>query len=276
MIKLKRLFSVIKAAVLIAAFSWLTSFCIMSVCWLFRVKESYLNEYMRIMIYAFIACAFVYTALFLIYLLVKNSKQKRLMLIQNEKGYCDEYYDLLVKLYKKGRRYKTTFKNALLYNDELLDGERFKEANDILKSIDTDLISPDDKICLCAAYLKTAAMSRDIQSAKVYYIILNEISYIADDRKGSGTCVAYSKALYLFVVEDYDEAVKQFEKAIELSVNKKLRTDARLMLSLSLLKAGHKEIAKNVAIKVCKEVVTKRQRENLLSLMTLIEREYEI
>lgn len=275
-IMLKKFLCIIKAAVLIAAFSWLASFCVMALCWILRIKGSYLNDYIRIMIYAFFISLCVFTALFLIYLLVENSKRRTIMRLLEEKGYCDEYYDMIAKRLERGGRPKAVLKNALFYNDELLDGERYAEAADALDSVNVDTVNALGKIYLSAAYLKTAAMSREKDKALKYYAILNDISDYMIDKKGIGSEIAYAKALYHFLIRDYDNAAQQSLKAIALSESKKLRVDARLIYALSLLKSGDKENAKKETLLVCREVFTKRQRENLISLMTAVEREYGI
>lgn len=273
---LKKLLIIIKAAVLIAAFSWLMSFSIMAVCWVLRIRGGYLNEYIRIMVYAFLINLCVFTALFLIYCVVKNSKRRKLLCLIEEKGYCDEYYDILRKRLERGGRAKTVLKNVLFYNDELLDGERYAAARDALEAVNTDTVSVLGKISLSAAYLKTAAMSRNEDEAQKYYTVLNDISDYIIDKKGIGSEIAYAKALYHFLCRDYDNTAQQSLKAIALSESKKQSVDSRLLYALSLLKLGNKEKAKEETLFICREVFTKRQRENLMSLMTAVEREYGI
>ena len=86
----------------------------------------------------------------------------------------------------------------------------------------------------------------------------------------------YKRQLYEYLIKDYEQAIRSTHEAYELSKDKRLKTDSALMLGLSYLKAGDKESAKRYAEVSSKNISTPAQKENLLSLMSAVERAYGI
>ncbi len=273
---LKTIISIIKSEIIIAAISWLLSFVVMAVCWVARIEGGYLNNYIGDMITAFfvffLATSFAYTAVWL----VKNTKKNQLLNMRNENGYSDEYFSALKDRYILKTKFSLAFKNALFISGEYADANRFDEALEVLSVIDCDRCNYTQKIRLACEYLKIYSLSKNESDANSVYITILETASYSKLKKDVFAYVKYSGALYEYLLRDYEQAAKSTQEAYELSKDKKLKTDSALMLGLSCLKLGDKESAKHYAEVSSKNISTPAQRENLLSLMSAVERAYGI
>lgn len=274
--EMKKITAILKSEIIIAAVSWLLSFIVMTVCWVARIKGSYLNYYTGIMITAFAAIFFTLNAIYAVVWLIKNTKKKRLLNYRDENGYSDEYFEALQDRLKTSAKFSAVFKNALLLCGEYADASRFDKALEAIRIIDGDRCNTSQKSRLASEYLKIYSLMKDEEKAKSLYIVLNEILFSAKLRDDVLAYAEYSKLLYFYLANDYEQAIKSASLTIKMSDSKKLKTDAGLMLALSSLKSGDKEVAKRYAGKFSKYISTPAQKENLLSLMTAIERAYGI
>lgn len=273
---MKKITTILKSEIIIAAVSWILSFVVMAVCWVERVEGSYLNNYIEIMITSFEVTFFAMTAIYAVVWLVKNTKTRRILRLRDESGYTDEYFSALKDRFDSKSKFSAAFKNALLLSSEYTDAHRFDEALGILEAIDINSCSTPQKTKLSSEYLKIYSLMKDEEKSSSFYIILNEILFSAKINDKILAYAEYSKSLYFYLIKDYDQAAKSASMALEMSDNRKLKTDAGLMLALSALKNGDKEGAKHYTEVFSKHISTPSQKENLLSLMTAIERAYGI
>lgn len=273
---MKKFTAILKSEIIIAAVSWLLSFIVMAVCWVARVEGSYLNNYIGIMITAFAVIFFAVTAIYTVVCLIKNTKTRRILRLRDQSGYTDEYFSALKDRLDSRSKFSAAFKNALFISGEYTDADRFDEALGILESIDINSCSTPQKTRLASEYLKIYSLMKDEEQAKSFYIILNEILFSAKIKDEVLAYAEYSKSLYFYLIKDYEQAAKSACMALEMSDNRKLKTDAVLMLALSVLKNGDKESAKHYTNAASKYISTTAQKENLLSLMTAVERAYGI
>ncbi len=273
---MKKFTAILKSEIIIAAVSWLLSFVVMAVCWVARVEGSYLNNYIGDMITAFVVIFFAVTAIYVVVWLIKNTKTRRILRLRDENGYTDEYFSALKDKLDSRSKFSAAFKNAMFLSGEYADANRFDEALEILESIDINSCNTSQKTRLASEYLKVYSLIKDEEQAKSFYIILNEILFSAKIKDDILAYSEYSKSLYFYLIKDYEQAVKSASMALEMSDNKKLKTDVGLMLALSVLKNGDKESAKHYTNVSSKYISTPAQKENLLSLMTAVERAYGI
>lgn len=268
--------SIIKSEIIIAAISWLLSFAVMAVCWIARIDGGYLNNYVGDMITAFavffLAASFVYIAV----RLVKNTKKNRLLQMRNECGYSDEYFSTIRDRYSLKSKFSLAFKNALFISGEYVDANKFDEALEVLAVIDCDSCNYTQKIRLACEYLKIYSLRKSESEAKSVYITVLETASSSKIKKDVLAYVKYFCSLYEYLIKDYEQAIRSTHEAYELSKDKRLKTDSALMLGLSYLKAGDKESAKRYAEVSSKNISTPAQKENLLSLMSAVERAYGI
>lgn len=274
--KLKTFTAILKSGVIIAAVSWLLSFIVMAVCWVARIEGGYLNNYIRDMITAFAVIFFIVTAIYTAVWLIKNTKLRRILRLRDEKGYTDEYFSALKDKHKLKSKFSTALKNALFLSGEFADANRFDEALETLEVIDSDSCNISQKTRLASEYLKIYSLVKDEDKAKSFYITANEILFSAKLRGNALAYAKYSNSLYEYLSKDYEKASKSAYEAYDLSSDKKLKADACLMLALSCLKNGDKEGAKHYTEVSSKQISTPAQKENLLSLMTAVERSYGI
>lgn len=274
--KLKTLTAILKTGVIIAAVSWLLSFIVMAVCWVARIEGGYLNNYISVMITAFAVIFFIITAIYTAVRLIKNTKTRRILRLRDENGYTDEYFSDLKDRHNLKAKFSAAYKNALFLSGEYTDANRFDEALEALDVIDSDSCNTSQKTRLASEYLKIYSLMKDEEKAKSFYIIANEILFSAKLRDDALAYVKYSNSLYEYLSKDYDQAAKSAYEAYDLSSDKKLKADACLMLALSYLKSGDKEGAKHYTEVSSKQISTPAQQENLLSLMTAVERAYGI
>ena len=273
---MKTFTAILKSGIIIAAVSWLLSFIVMAVCWIARVEGSYLNYYVSIMITAFAVIFFIITAISIVVWLIKNTKTRRILELRDETGYSDEYFSALKDRFDSSSKFSAALKNSLFLSGEYADANKFDEALEAIGDIDSDSCNSSQKVRLASEYLKIYSMMKDEEQSKSFHIILNEFLLTAKLNDDILAYAMYSNSLYEYLSKNYEQASKSAYKAYDLSSDRKLKADAGLMLGLSCLKNGDKESAKHYAGVLSKQISTPAQRENLLSLMTAVERAYGI
>lgn len=263
-----------KTVFFVIACSWLTAFCVMAACWTIRLYGGYLNEYINLLITAFIISLCGFTAITAVYYLFLNLSRLKRQKLLKENGYNDKYYSHLERRAQKSKRTGKMFDRNLLLAEELIDGERFDRAEEVLENAQALSNTKFRRARLCAVYLKLYSMNRQENLAGEYFAALCSSATSYFEKRGVGGEIAYSAALYYFLTQDYIKAQEQAQKAVKLSVGTKKNADAELFLALCLLKNEEYAEAKRVTEKASGKVFTPSQIKDLKSLMTAVEEAY--
>lgn len=276
MIRLERLKSIIKSEIIVAAASWLLSFILVAVCWIARTEGAYLNNYISYMMMLFLTLFLVLTAACVIAWLFRNTKKKKLLRLRAESGYTDEYFSALEKSTKLNGKFSVAFKNAIYLSGEYTDAKRYEQALEMVDRIDESSCNASQRVRLASELLKIYSLMKDEQKASSIYIALGEallVGKISDEALGASDL---STSLYKYLIGDYEAALNSARLAFDLAGSDKQKADCALMLGLISLKLDDKESAKRYTAVASKYISTPSQKEDLLSLMTLVERAYGI